>query len=138
MRVWKSWSDFRSLWLEPRASPPLRRGRMPNGWRAQSIRCRYGWPTRGCRPLAQHVGCRNVASVADAAARSWTRPPRWRSCRDTWMQRGGDDMLDDLDLAWEEQETRRRRGQPVSRQQRQRRKKEKKRGRRSFGALFIS
>lgn len=47
-------------------------------------------------------------------------------------------MLDDLDLAWEEQETRRRRGQPASRQQRQRRKKEKKRRRRSFGALFIS
>lgn len=48
-------------------------------------------------------------------------------------------MLDDLDLAWEEQESgRQRRGGPPSRQVRQRRRKEKKRRRRSFGALFIS
>ncbi len=47
-------------------------------------------------------------------------------------------MLDDLDLAWEEQDTRRRRGGPPSRQARQRRRKEKRRRRRSFGALFIS
>jgi UPF0755 protein len=48
-------------------------------------------------------------------------------------------MLDDLDLAWEEQETgRQRRGGPPTRQVRQRRRKEKKRRRRSFGALFIS
>ena len=48
-------------------------------------------------------------------------------------------MLDDLDLAWEEQESgRQRRGGPPSRQARQRRRKEKKRRRRSFGALFIS
>jgi UPF0755 protein len=51
-------------------------------------------------------------------------------------------MIDDLDLAWEEQyEPRRqprRRGQPSSRQQRQRRRKDRKRRRRSFGALFIS
>jgi UPF0755 protein len=46
-------------------------------------------------------------------------------------------MLDDLDLAWEEQEPRRR-GAPPTRQVRQRRRKEKKRRRRSFGALFIS
>ncbi|HEX6873468.1 MAG TPA: endolytic transglycosylase MltG [Micromonosporaceae bacterium] len=55
------------------------------------------------------------------------------------MQRGGEEMLDDLDLAWEEQqEPRRRRGTAQSRQARQRRKKEKKRRRRSWGALFIS
>jgi len=47
-------------------------------------------------------------------------------------------MLDDLDLAWEEQEGRRSRGAPQSRQGRQRRRKERKRRRRSFGALFIS
>jgi len=48
-------------------------------------------------------------------------------------------MLDDLDLAWEEnQEPRRRRGGPPSRQNRQRKRKERKRRRRSFGALFIS
>jgi len=48
-------------------------------------------------------------------------------------------MLDDLDLAWEEQDPRRaRRGGPPTRQVRQRRRKEKKRRRRSFGALFIS
>ncbi len=46
-------------------------------------------------------------------------------------------MLDDLDLAWEEQDPRRRRGSPT-RQVRQRRRKERKRRRRSFGALFIS
>jgi UPF0755 protein len=48
-------------------------------------------------------------------------------------------MLDDLDLAWEEQETgRRRRGGPPSRQVRQRRRRERKRRRRSFVALFVS
>jgi len=47
-------------------------------------------------------------------------------------------MLDDLDLAWEEQESGRRRGGPPSRQARQRRRKEKKRRRRSVGALLIS
>lgn len=47
-------------------------------------------------------------------------------------------MLDDLDLAWEDQEPRRRRGGPPSRQQRQRRRRERKRRRRSFGAFFIS
>jgi len=48
-------------------------------------------------------------------------------------------MLDDLDLAWEEQESgRKRRGGPPTRQVRQRRRKDKKRRRRSFGALFIS
>ena len=47
-------------------------------------------------------------------------------------------MLDDLDLAWEEQQGPRRRGGPPSRQARQRRRKERKRRRRSFGALFIS
>jgi len=48
-------------------------------------------------------------------------------------------MLEDLDLAWEEQDPRRaRRGGPPTRQVRQRRRKEKKRRRRSFGALFIS
>jgi len=46
-------------------------------------------------------------------------------------------MLDDLDLAWEEQESRRR-GRPTSRQARQRRRKEAKRKRRSWGALLIS
>jgi UPF0755 protein len=55
------------------------------------------------------------------------------------MQRGGEEMLDDLDLAWEEQESgRKRRGGPPPRQVRQRRRKEKKRRRRSFVALFIS
>jgi UPF0755 protein len=48
-------------------------------------------------------------------------------------------MLDDLDLAWEEDQPRRpRRGGPPSRQMRQRRRKEKKRRRRSFFALFMS
>lgn len=47
-------------------------------------------------------------------------------------------MLDDLDLAWEEQGTQRRRGQPPSRQARQRRRKEAKRKRRSYGALIIA
>jgi UPF0755 protein len=47
-------------------------------------------------------------------------------------------MLDDLDLAWEEQQEPRRRGAPQTRQARQRRRKERKRRRRSFGALFIS
>jgi UPF0755 protein len=47
-------------------------------------------------------------------------------------------MLDDLDLAWEEQHESRRRGGPQTRQARQRRRKERKRRRRSFGALFIS
>jgi len=49
-------------------------------------------------------------------------------------------MIDDLDLAWEEQHDprRQRRGGPPSRQARQRRRKERKRRRRSFGALFIS
>jgi UPF0755 protein len=46
-------------------------------------------------------------------------------------------MIDDLDLAWEEQEPRRR-GAPPTRQVRQRRRKERKRRRRSFGALFVS
>ncbi|MGE5830962.1 MAG: endolytic transglycosylase MltG [Micromonosporaceae bacterium] len=49
-------------------------------------------------------------------------------------------MIDDLDLAWEEEYGRqpRRRGAPPSRQLRQRRRKERKRRRRSFGALFVS
>jgi UPF0755 protein len=48
-------------------------------------------------------------------------------------------MLEDLDLAWEEDQPRRpRRGGPPSRQMRQRRRKEKKRRRRSFFALFMS
>jgi hypothetical protein len=47
-------------------------------------------------------------------------------------------MLDDLDLAWEEQEpSRRRRGGPPSRQARQSKRKQKKQRRRSF-ALFMS
>jgi UPF0755 protein len=54
------------------------------------------------------------------------------------MQRGGDEMLDDLDLAWEEQQEPGRRGRPASRQQRRRRKDERKRKGRSFGALFVS
>jgi UPF0755 protein len=55
------------------------------------------------------------------------------------MRRGGEEMLDDLDLAWEEQESgRQRRPGAPSRQVRQGRRKEKKRRRRSFGALFIS
>jgi peptidoglycan lytic transglycosylase G len=54
------------------------------------------------------------------------------------MQRGGDEMLDDLDLAWEEQQDPRRRGRPATRQQRRRRKNERKRKGRSFGALFVS
>jgi peptidoglycan lytic transglycosylase G len=49
-------------------------------------------------------------------------------------------MIEDLDLAWEDQhEPRRsRRGGPPSRQARQRRRRERKRRRRSFGALFVS
>jgi len=47
-------------------------------------------------------------------------------------------MLDDLDLAWEDQNEPRRRGQPPTRQARRMRRKERKRRRRSFGALFIS
>jgi UPF0755 protein len=47
-------------------------------------------------------------------------------------------MIDDLDLAWEEQNEPRRRGAPPTRQVRQRRRKERKRRRRSFGALLIS
>ena len=49
-------------------------------------------------------------------------------------------MLDDLDLAWEEQQEpeRRRRGRPTTRQTRQRRRKDRKRRRRSFSALLIS
>ena len=49
----------------------------------------YGWPTRGCRPSSQHVGCPSAASGVGATARSSTRPRRWRSCRDGSMQRGG-------------------------------------------------
>jgi UPF0755 protein len=54
--------------------------------------------------------------------------------------RGGKKMLDDLDLAWEEQNEprRQRRGGPPSRQARQRRRKERKRRGRSVGALAIS
>lgn len=47
-------------------------------------------------------------------------------------------MLDDLDLAWEEQQEPGRRRGPQPRQVRQGRRKERKRRRRSFGALFIS
>jgi UPF0755 protein len=47
-------------------------------------------------------------------------------------------MLDDLDLAWEEQHEPRRRGGPPSRQQRRRKRNERKRRGRSFGALFVS
>ncbi len=47
-------------------------------------------------------------------------------------------MLDDLDLAWEEQPGHQRRGGPPSRQTRQRRRRERKRRRRSFSALLIS
>jgi UPF0755 protein len=47
-------------------------------------------------------------------------------------------MLDDLDLAWEEQGTRPGRSRSGGRQARRRRRKERKRHRRSFGALFIS
>jgi len=46
-------------------------------------------------------------------------------------------MLDDLDLAWEEQEPRRR-GGPPSRQQRRRKRNERKRRGRSFGAFLVS
>ncbi len=46
---------------------------------------------------------------------------------------------DDLDLGWEEGDSRRsRRGGPPSRQTRQRRRTQKKRRGRSFGALFVS
>jgi UPF0755 protein len=51
--------------------------------------------------------------------------------------RGGEEMLDDLDLAWEDQNDPRR-GAPRSRQARRQRRKERKRRRRSFGALFMS
>jgi UPF0755 protein len=54
------------------------------------------------------------------------------------MQRGGDEMLDDLDLAWEEQQEPRRRGRPQSRQQRRRRRDERKRKGRSYTALIVS
>ena len=52
-------------------------------------------------------------------------------------------MLDDLNLAWEESQDGRRRGQPRPGQprpgqQRPRRRKEPKRKGRSFGALFLS
>jgi UPF0755 protein len=47
-------------------------------------------------------------------------------------------MLDDLDLAWEQDEPRRRRSGPQSRQQRRRRKDQRKRKGRSFGALTVS
>jgi UPF0755 protein len=49
-------------------------------------------------------------------------------------------MLDDLDLAWEDNQDprRQRRGAPPSRQGRRQRRTERKRRRRSFGALFIS
>jgi len=47
-------------------------------------------------------------------------------------------MLDDLDLAWEEQHQPRRRGAPPSRQQRRRKRNDRKRRGRSFGALFVS
>jgi UPF0755 protein len=47
-------------------------------------------------------------------------------------------MLDDLDLAWEEQHEPRRRGGPPSRQQRRRKRNDRKRRGRSFGALFVS
>jgi peptidoglycan lytic transglycosylase G len=47
-------------------------------------------------------------------------------------------MLDDLDLAWEEQREPRRRGGPPSRQQRRRKRNDRKRRGRSFGALFVS
>jgi UPF0755 protein len=47
-------------------------------------------------------------------------------------------MLDDLDLAWEENQDPRRRGGPPSRQQRRRKRTERKRRGRSFGALFVS
>src|SRR5690606_16835809 len=86
------------------------------------------------------VGCRNVASGGDAAARSWIRPLRLKSCRDGSMRRG-DDMLDHrLDLGWEEEEPRRRprRSGPPSRQQRRRRKKRRRQKAKSSGALIIS
>jgi UPF0755 protein len=47
-------------------------------------------------------------------------------------------MLEDLDLAWEENQEPRRRGAPPSRQARARRRNERRRQGRSFGALFIS
>jgi UPF0755 protein len=47
-------------------------------------------------------------------------------------------MVDDLDLAWEQDEPRRRRGGPASRQQRRRRKDQRRRKGRSYGALIIS
>jgi len=47
-------------------------------------------------------------------------------------------MLDDLDLAWEENQDPRRRGGPPSRQQRRRKRTERKRRGRSFGALLVS
>jgi UPF0755 protein len=47
-------------------------------------------------------------------------------------------MLEDLDLAWEQDEPKRRRGSPQSRQQRRRRQDQRKRKGRSFGALTVS
>jgi UPF0755 protein len=47
-------------------------------------------------------------------------------------------MVEDLDLAWEQDEPRRRRSGPASRQQRRRSKDRRKRKRRSWGALIIS
>ena len=47
-------------------------------------------------------------------------------------------MVEDLDLAWEQDEPRRRRSGPASRQQRRRGKDRRKRKRRSWGALIIS
>ena len=52
--------------------------------------------------------------------------------------RRGDDMLDQLDLGWEEDEPRRRRGAPPSRQQRKRRRDRRRRKGRSSAALVIS
>src|SRR3954468_24467661 len=139
MRVWKSLSGFRSTSPESKDQQHSTSGRTRRWFRGRSRRCRCGWPTRGCRPSWQPVGCPNVASEVAAVARSWTRPRQWRSFRVGSMRHGGREMLDDLDLAWEEEDpNRQRRGGPPTRQVRQRRRKEKKRRRRSFGALFIS
>src|SRR5262245_11790768 len=107
-------------------------------WRMLWRRSQLCWPTRGCPQQSPHVGCTSVVSAVEATARSWTRPPRLRYCRAGSMRHGGVEMLDDLDLAWEDQEPRRRRGAPPSRQARQRKRKERGRRRRSYGALFIS
>src|SRR5687768_16351310 len=106
--------------------------------RGPSLPSPYCWPTRGCRPRPQHVGCPSVASEVGVVVRSWTRPRQSRSCRDGLMGRGGEEMVDDLDLAWEQDEPRRRRGAPPSRQQRRRRKDQRRRKGRSYGALIIS